>query len=230
MATAFYKDFVKYHVAVDCIIFGFSENELYVLLHKRPIEPAKDEWSLMGGFVRPTESVDEAASRVLTGSTGIKNVFMEQIGAYGDVMRDLGERVVSVAYYALVNMKDFDTESLQQYKTQWCKLDELPPLIFDHCQMVNDALVVIRRQAAIRPIAFNLLPEKFTLPQLQSLYETIYQTLLDKRNFRKKLISMNILKKLDEKERRTSKRGAYYYKFNKVKYDKLLKQGFYFSL
>jgi len=230
MSAAFYQEQVKFYVAVDCIIFGFNDNELNVLLYKRTFEPSKGQWSLMGGFVRSGESVDEAASRVLTDCTGIDNIFMEQIGAYGDVQRDQGERVISVAYYALVNIKDFDSGLLEEYNAKWTKLDEIPQLIFDHNQMIDDALVIIRRRAATRPIGFNLLPEKFTLPQLQSLYEAIYQTPLDKRNFRKKLNAMDILKKLDEKDRRSSKRGAYYYKFNKVKYDKLLKQGFYFSL
>ncbi len=230
MSAAFYQEQVKFYVAVDCIIFGFNDNELNVLLYKRTFEPSKGSWSLMGGFVKSTESLNEAASRVLTDCTGIKDLFIEQIGAYGEVERDLGERVISVAFYALVNIKDFDAELLEEYNATWTKIDEVPELIFDHNQMIDDALAIIRRNAAIKPIGFNLLPEKFTLPQLQSLYEAIYQTSLDKRNFRKKLNAMDILKKLDEKDKMNSKRGAFYYKFNKVKYDRLLKQGFYFSL
>lgn len=159
----------------------------------------------MGGFIKSGESIGEAASRVLTECSGIDNLFMEQVGAYGDVTRDLGERVISVAYYSLVNMNDFNPELLKEHNAQWTKLSEVPNLIFDHNQMITDTLVRLKRKAATRPVGFNLLPEKFTLPQLQSLYEAIYQTPLDKRNFRKKLNSMDILEKLDEKDKKVPK-------------------------
>jgi len=230
MSSAFYQEEAKFYVAVDCIILGFNNKELHVLLYKRNFEPLKGQWSLMGGFVKTGESLDEAACRVLTDCTGIDNVFMEQIGAYGDVTRDLGERVISIAYYALVNINDFSEELLKQYNAKWTKITEISTLIFDHKQMLEDSLSLLKRKAATRPVGFNLLPEKFTLPQLQCLYEAIYQTALDKRNFRKKLKAMDILAKLNEKDKRSSKRGAFYYKFNKEKYDKLLEQGFYFSL
>lgn len=230
MTAAFYQNEVKFYVSVDCIILGFNKGELNVLLYKRNFEPLKGQWSLMGGFIKSGESVDEAASRVLTECSGIDTLFMEQVGVYGDVTRDLGERVISVAYYSLVNMNDFSEEILKEHKAIWTKLSDVPPLIFDHNQMITDTLARLRRKAATRPVGFNLLPEKFTLPQLQSLYEAIYQTPLDKRNFRKKLNAMDILEKLDEKDKKSSKRGAFYYMFNKEKYDLLLEQGFYFSL
>ncbi|MDR0748915.1 MAG: NUDIX domain-containing protein [Tannerellaceae bacterium] len=230
MPAAFYQNEVKFFVAVDCIILGFNNKELNILLHKRTFDPLKGEWSLMGGFVRPSESVNEAASRVLAECTGIDNLFMEEVGAYGDVTRDLGERVVSIAYYALVKMNDFNTDLLEQYDAKWTKLSDLPELIFDHKQMVHDTLYQLKRKAGNRPVGFNLLPDKFTLPQLQTLYEAIYQAPLDKRNFRKKLHAMDILEKLDEKDKKSSKRGAFYYMFNKEKYDKRLEDGFYFSL
>jgi ADP-ribose pyrophosphatase YjhB (NUDIX family) len=230
MSAAFYQKEVKFFVAVDCIILGFNNKELNVLLHKRTFEPLKGEWSLMGGFVRPGESVNEAASRVLAECTGIDNLFMEQVGAYGDVTRDLGERVISIAYYALVKMNDFNIDLLEQYDAKWTKLSDLPELIFDHKQMLHDTLSRLKHKAGNRPVGFNLLPDKFTLPQLQTLYEAIYQAPLDKRNFRKKLHAMDILEKLDEKDKKGSKRGAFYYTFNKEKYDKRLEDGFYFSL
>ena len=230
MTAAFYQNEVKFFIAVDCIILGFNNGELNVLLYKRNFEPLKGQWSLMGGFITSGESVNEAASRVLAECSGIDNLFMEQVGAYGDVTRDLGERVISVAYYSLVNMNDFNRELLKEHNAQWVKISEIPELIFDHNQMIADALACLKRKVATSPIGFNLLPEKFTLPQLQSLYEAIYQTPLDKRNFRKKLNAMDILKKLDEKDKKSSKRGAFYYMFNKEKYDHLLDQGFYFSL
>jgi ADP-ribose pyrophosphatase YjhB (NUDIX family) len=230
MSAAFYQREIKLFVATDCIILGFNNKELNVLLHKRTFEPLKGEWSLMGGFVKSGESINEAASRVLTECTGINNLFMEQVGAYGDVTRDLGERVISIAYYALVNMNDFNVDLLEQYDAKWTKLSDLPELIFDHKQMIHDTLSRLKRKAGTRPVGFNLLPDKFTLPQLQTLYEAIYQSPLDKRNFRKKLHAMDILEKLDEKDKKSSKRGAFYYMFNKEKYDKLLDDGFYFSL
>ncbi|MDD2436164.1 MAG: NUDIX domain-containing protein [Massilibacteroides sp.] len=230
MSAAFYQNEVQFYVAVDCIILGFNKNELYVLLYKRKFEPLKGKWSLMGGFVKAGESINEAASRVLTECTGINELFMEQVGAYGDVTRDLGERVISVAYYSLVNMSEFQSKILKEHNAVWTKISELPTLIFDHEQMIKDTLSILKKKAATRPVGFNLLPEKFTLPQLQSLYEAIYQTSLDKRNFRKKLNSMDILEKLDEKDKKNSKRGAFFYTFNKEKYDKLLEDGFYFSL
>lgn len=230
MSAAFYKNEVQFYVAVDCIILGFNKNELNVLLYKRNFEPLKGQWSLMGGFVKSGENINEAASRVLTECTGIDNLFMEQVGAYGDVSRDLGERVISVAYYSLVNLDVFSSDVLKEYNASWTKVSDLPDLIFDHSKMIKDTLSILKRKAATRPVGFNLLPEKFTLPQLQSLYEAIYQTSLDKRNFRKKLNSMDILEKLDEKDKKNSKRGAFFYTFNKEKYDKLLEDGFYFSL
>ena len=140
MSAAFYQDEVKFYVAVDCIILGFNNKELNVLLYKRSFEPMKGQWSLMGGFVKSGESVDEAASRVLTDCTGIEHLFMEQIGAYGDVSRDLGERVISVAYYSLVNMNDFSPEILESHNATWTKISELPDLIFDHNQVLNEEL------------------------------------------------------------------------------------------
>lgn len=230
MSAAFYQQEVQFYVAVDCIILGFNKNELNVLLYKRKFEPLKGQWSLMGGFVKSGESINEAASRVLTECTGIDDLFMEQVGAYGEVTRDLGERVISVAYYSLINMDKFSSEVLEEYNAAWVKISDLPNLIFDHVKMITDTLSILKRKAATRPVGFNLLPEKFTLPQLQSLYEAIYQTALDKRNFRKKLNSMDILEKLEEKDKKSSKRGAFFYTFNKEKYDKLLEDGFYFSL
>jgi len=230
MTGAFYLNKDTHLVAVDCIIMSYHENDLYVLLAKRQFEPMKGKWSLMGGFVNKGESVNEAAGRVLDEFTGIEDIFMEQLGAYGDVERDLGERVVSIAYYALVDMDKFDTSCAIKYDARWMKITHLPDLIFDHSKMVKDTIKTLQRIAAVKPIGFNLLGDRFTLPVLQSLYEAIYQETIDKRNFRKKFLSMDILEKLDEKDKGSSKRGAYYYQFNKDKYDKLIQQGLHFSL
>ncbi len=230
MFSAYYQNVDKHLVAVDCIIMGFHENELHILIARRPFEPLKGGWSLMGGFVNESESVNNAADRVVREFTGIENIFMEQVGAYGELNRDLGERVISVAYYALVNMEMFDTSLAEKYDARWVKITQLPELVFDHQKMVKDTINILQRKAAIKPIGFNLLREQFTLPTLQSLYESIYQETIDKRNFRKKLMTMDILEKLDEKDKSTSKKGAFYYKFNKEKYDQLIQQGLHFSL
>lgn len=230
MFNSHYRNKDKFLVAVDSIILGFRDNELQVLLAKRPFQPMKGEWSLMGGFVKADESVHQAAVRVVKEFTGIEDIYLEQVGAYGEPGRDVGERVISVAYYALVNFDKFDTSLVAKYDARWVKITELPKLVFDHNKMVIDTLKQLQRRAAIKPIGFNLLSEMFTLPTLQSLYESIYQEKIDKRNFRKKLLSMDILEKMDEKDKTSSKKGAYYYKFNKQQYDQLLEQGMHFSL
>jgi len=230
MTASFYKNRDTHLIAVDCIIMGFKDNDLHVLAAKRQFEPMKGGWSLMGGFVNQGESINEAAGRVLDEFTGIDGIFMEQLGAYGEVERDLGERVVSIAYYALVDMDKFDTSLVEKYDARWISISHLPELIFDHNKMVKDTINTLQRRAAVKPIGFNLLGDQFTLPSLQSLYEAIYQETIDKRNFRKKILSMDILEKLDEKDKSSSKRGAFYYQFNKDKYDQLIQQGLHFSL
>ena len=222
----------KLLVAVDCIIFGYDilEKEIKLLLFKRLIEPAKGRWSLTGGFVDENESLDDAASRILRSLTGLESVYMKQSFAYGDINRDPGARVISVAYFALITIRDIDRGLAEQNGVNWRSISRLPDLIFNHPAMVKRALRDLQDQVKIKPVGFELLPEKFTLVQLQDLYEAIYQRTVDKRKFRKKILSMGILEKLDEKEKETSKRGAYYYKFNKDKYEKLKKNGFYFNL
>ncbi len=230
MTSTFYQNKDSFLIAVDCIIMGFRENELQILIARRPFEPLKGSWSLMGGFVNATESIDEAAERVVGELTGIDNIFLEQVRAYGELNRDLGERVVSIAYYALIDMDLFNPSLTVKNDTHWVRLTQLPKLIFDHNKMVKDTINILQRKAAVKPIGFNLLGEQFTLPTLQSLYESIYQETIDKRNFRKKLLTMDILEKLDEKDKSSSKRGAFYYQFNKNKYDQLIEQGLHFSL
>ncbi|MDU1906087.1 MAG: NUDIX domain-containing protein [Dysgonomonas sp.] len=230
MTPYYYRDQEKFYVAVDCIILGFKENKLYLLVSKRKFEPLKGQDTLMGGFLRQNESLKDTVSRVVYEYTGIDNVYMEQVSTYGEIERDQGERVVSIAYYALIDMELFDEELCKTHNVRWEELEKINKLIFDHNRMLNDTLEILRRKAATQPLGFNLLPEKFTLPQLQCLYEAIYQKSLDKRNFRKKILEMDILEKQEDKDKSSSKRGAFYYKFNKEKYDELLKKGYYFSL
>jgi ADP-ribose pyrophosphatase YjhB (NUDIX family) len=228
----FYKKHRKLLVAVDSIIFGFDENEreLKLLILKRNFEPAKGKWSLMGGFVDPEESLDDAAERIVSQLTGLTNVYKEQLYAFGDLTRDPGGRIISVAYFSLVRINDYDRKLVKEYGASWISLSELPELIFDHSEMVGKALRKLRIRARTQPIGFELLPEKFTIPQLQGLYEAIYQVPFDKRNFRKKLLSMELLEKLNEKEKETSKKGAFYYRFNSDKYEAFLEKGFNFEI
>jgi 8-oxo-dGTP diphosphatase len=227
-----YSDYARHLVAVDCIIFGYDilEKELKLLLIKRSFDPAKGSWSLAGGFIEADESLDNAASRILHKLTGLERIYLKQSYSYGQVERDQGARVISVAYFALIAIRDINKELSEQNSTHWSSIAELPELIFDHSEMVKRALVDLQNQIKIKPVGFELLPEKFTLVQLQDLYEAIYQKNVDRRNFRKKILSMGILEKLDEKEKETSKKGAFYYKFNKERYDNLKLNGFYFNL
>lgn len=226
----YYQQEDRQLIAVDCIIFGFDKGQLKLLLLKRTMEPGRGKWSLAGGFLKRAESLDEAAGRVLSKLTGLRNVFLEQLIACGNPDRDPGERVVSVTYFALLKVEDYDKDLVKENDAHWRPLDNLPELIFDHGEMVDRALCRLRRVAKIQPIGFELLPEKFTLPQLQSLYEAIYQKELDKRNFRKKILSMGLLEKLEEKDKSSSKKGAFLYRFNQEKYEELVARGFYFSL
>ena len=205
-------------IAVDCIIFGFDGQDLKLLLIKRGFEPEKGKWSLMGGFVQSDEGLEEAATRTLTKLTGLDGVFMEQLNAYGGPNRDPAERTLSVAYYALIDINQYKQQLSEEYKAEWFPLKEAPKLIFDHAQMVSEALARLRYKAAIHPLLFELLPAKFTIPQLQILFEAVYDAGFDKRNFSRKVLSTGLLIKQKEKERATSKRGAFYYKLDKRKY------------
>lgn len=216
----YYSRNSRFYVSVDCIIFGFNQDELSLLLLKRNFEPAQGEWSLMGGFVQENESVDDAAKRVLAELTGLENVYMKQVAAFGEIERDPGERVISVAYYALININEYDRGLVQQHNAYWVNIDELPPLIFDHPQMVERARELMKERASIEPIGFNLLPKLFTLSQLQSLYEAIYGEEIDKRNFRKRVAEMDFIEKTDKIDKTGSKRGAALYQFNNKVYRK----------
>jgi 8-oxo-dGTP diphosphatase len=220
-----YTSHDKILVAVDCIIFGFDGHELKALLIKRAFEPEKGKWSLMGGFVSNNESTDEAAQRVLHQLTGMSNIYMEQLYCFSDVNRDAAGRVISVAYFALINIADYSEQLQLEHEAKWFPLNHIPPLIFDHKEMVALAKERLQQKVANHPIGFELLPGKFTLPQLQNLYEAIYEEPLDKRNFTRKVLSLGILNKLDEKEKESSRKGAFYYVFDKGKYSKLHREG-----
>lgn len=206
-------------VAVDCIIFGFDGAKLKLLLIKRALEPEKGNWSLMGGFVQPDENCLQAATRVLKNLTGLTGVYMEQVRSFSNPDRDPLERTISIAYFALIDIHKYQKQLTDDYHPEWFELSEVPPLIFDHGEMVEMAIKRLRYKAALHPVLFELLPEKFTIPQLQLLYETIYDTEFDKRNFSRKLLSTGLLVKQQDKDKETSKKGAFYYKLDKKQYE-----------
>jgi 8-oxo-dGTP diphosphatase len=215
-----YENEDKVLVAVDCIIFGFdpAKEELQLLLIKRDFEPEKGNWSLMGGFLKKDETSEDAARRVLTTLTGLQNVYMEQLDVFSKVDRDPVERTISVAYFALISTEDHDEELIRKYSASWNDLSQRPKLIFDHDEMVSRAVSRLRYKASIKPIGFELLPEKFTMRQLQKLHEEIFDEKLDKRNFSKKMYSYGFLERLNEKDKGSSRKGSYLYKFNAGNY------------
>lgn len=225
MTLDHYKDHEHILVALDCIIFGFDRKELKLLLIKRDFEPEKGNWSLMGGFLRKAESLDSAAGRILQNLTGLQNIYLEQLYAFGAVDRDPVERTVSVAYYALIDILSHDEKLASHHGASWFPINDLPDLIFDHEEMVEAALKRLRYKASHQPVGFELLPDKFTLPELQKLYECIYDTTLDKRNFRRRILSMDVLIKTEEKQKKYSKKGAFLYKFDQDKYKEKIING-----
>lgn len=228
MTQPHYPDQQRLLVAVDCIIFGFTGNELKALLVKRQFAPETGKWSLMGGFVEENESVEAAATRVLDQLTGLTDIYMEQLFCFGDVKRDPGGRVISVAFYALIKIGDYDEQLMKEHNSQWFPINKIPPLVFDHKQMIRLARLRLKEKATTHPIGFALLPRKFTLQQLQGLYEAIYETSFDKRNFIRKIRSLDILHKLEEKDKASSRKGAFYYVFDRNKYDQLDKEAIQF--
>ena len=217
--NTFYGEHSKVWLSVDCIIFGFDEGKLKILIGKRKMDPGRGEWSLYGGFVRSDESVDDAASRTLFELTGLRNLFMRQVGAFGNVDRDPGERVVSIAYYALINVKDYDDILRRAHGLVWMDVNEIPQLYSDHNEMVLKARKMMQQKLATEPVGFRLLPSLFTLTQLQKLYEAVNGVELDKRNFRKHVKEMDFIEKTDLIDKLTSKRGAVLYRFNKKMYE-----------
>lgn len=213
-----YSNQTRLLVAVDCIIFGFDGMDYKILLIQRGFAPEKEKWSLMGGFVQENESLEQAADRVLKQLTGLENVYLEQLQAFSQPKRDPIERVIAMAYVALIDIHKYELQINDDFHARWFLLKDLPKLIFDHTEMVDTALQRLRYKAAFHPILFELLPEKFTLPQLQAMYEGLYDTKIDKRNFSRKVLSTNLLIKEQEKDKSSSKKGAYFYSIDKENY------------
>jgi len=208
-----YSVYPKFPLALDCVVFGYEADELKLLLYPRIFEPAKGMWSLMGGFVDEHESLEDAVNRVLKMTVGLENIYMDQVGAYSDPARDPGGRVISVAYYALIRIDEHDTELVGVNGGKWWPITAIPELIFDHSQMTKNALAKLQANATFNLIGKDLLPDYFTLTQLNNLYNALFQRNFNAGNFRKKLASLNVLEKLPNKEKLSSKRGAYYFRF-----------------
>jgi 8-oxo-dGTP diphosphatase len=218
-------------LTVDCVVFGLDDSELKVLLIERGLEPFKGKWALPGGFVRADETLEAAARRELEEEAGLKNVFLEQLYTFGEVKRDPRERVVSVAYYSLVKLAAHDTKAATDAAdAQWFPMSKVPKLAFDHAGILAQALARLKAKVRYEPIGFELLPPKFTLSQLQHLYEAVLATELDKRNFRKKVLSFGLLVPLKETRMTGRHRPAQLFRFDADKYGKLKKRGFNFEL
>lgn len=220
----------KVFLAVDCIIFGFDNEDLKVLLIQRDFEPEQGKWSLMGGFLKQNETLDDAAARVLHRLTGVHDIYLEQLFAFSEVNRDPVARTISTAYYAIINIEKYNEKISTKHNAKWFSLSEVPKLIFDHDDMLDKAIKRLRRRTSINPIGFELLPEKFTMRQLQKLYEAILDKKLDKRNFVNKINSMDVLIKLDEKDMSSSTKGSFLFIFNEEQYNAKQDNHFYLKL
>ncbi len=209
---SYYENQSKFLVSVDCVILGYEDEQLKLLLYPRAFEPVKGSWSLMGGFVKELESAEEAASRILQETTGLSNIFLEQISTFSEPFREPFERVVSVVFYALSRITQSDEELIKSHGAKWWPVTNLPRLIFDHKEMVEKSMSILQQKAGSSLVGVELLQEKFTFMQLRKLYEAIYQREFDPGNFRKKILSLGVLEKLNQKNSTESKKGAYYYR------------------
>ena len=209
-------------VALDCIIFGFDGEDIKLLLIKRNFEPELGKWSLMGGFLGEDEDLETAAQRILYELTGLKNNYLEQLQTFGSINRDPVERTISVVYYALVNSQQQDINAINAHNAYWISLSEKPNLIFDHNKMVEQARQQLRYKAALHAIGFELLPEQFTIPQLQKLYEAIYNRKLGRRNFSRKIISTGLLLGTGEKDSKSATKKGQLYRLDTTNYQRYL--------
>lgn len=224
-------EYARPALTVDAVVFGLDAGELKILLIQRGLAPFKSRWALPGGFVQAGETLDEAVARELEEEAGLRQVFLEQLYTFGEVDRDPRERVISVAYYALVKLADHTTRAATDAAdARWFPAAAAPTLAFDHVAILAMALDRLRGKLRYQPIGFELLPDKFTLTQLQQLYETVLGTPLDKRNFRKKVLGFDLLLPLEETLREGRHRPAQLFRFDSLRYQQLLKQGFHFEL
>lgn len=226
-----YDKFFQFGVSVDCVVFGYHDNKLKVLLIKRGAEPFKGNWALPGDLVYPNENIDVAAKRILRDLTGIEDLYMEQTNVYGKVDRHPAGRVITTAYYSLIDIAKHDPHAAAWAEgVYWLDVADVPQLAFDHSEILSDALVALQRRVRHQPVGFELLPEKFALADLQALYEALLNECYDKANFRKRILSMNLLISLKESQKDVPHRPARLYKFDKHRYDQLRAKGFSFEL
>ena len=200
-------------VAIDCVIFGFDSKKLNLLLFKRRVNPFKGSWSLIGEVLENNVSLNQSATDILSKLTGLENIYLKQLKTYGALNRDPKERVISIVYFSLIRVDKLSLKIVENYDAKWFAFNELPDLILDHSDMVKDSISELRSIAKDQPLGFELLPKLFTLPQLQTLYECIYNTKFDSRNFRKKILSLNVLEKTNLKDKSTSRKGAFLFGF-----------------
>lgn len=219
-------------VAVDAIVFGYSENQLNVLLIKQKYGALKNKWALVGGFVKDNETLFEAVNRELQEETGIAVNYLEQLFTFGDdIQRDPRGRVISVAYFALVNSTKFNVKAdSDAEEAQWFSIAALPDLAFDHKLILETALKRLQNKLTYQPIGFDLLPKEFLFSDLENLYCTLLNKEIDRRNFRKKILSFGIIEETDKFSSKKNGRPAKLFKFNKLKYNKLTKEGFVFDI
>ena len=218
-------------LSIDCVILGFEDHQLKILLYQRAVEPEADKWALPGGFIRRDEDLDHAATRILKEVAGVDNIYMEQINAFGAVDRYPLERVLTIGYFALINPGNYSIVPGEGAKAaRWFTIDKIPKLVFDHNEIFSVGLQKLRKKVRHEPIGFELLPKKFTLSLIQKLYEAVLGIEFDVRNFTKKLLKMNLLKKLEEKQTGVAHRAANLYKFDKKVYKELKSKGFVFDL
>lgn len=218
-------------LSIDCLIFGFKNGELDILLIKHGEGISKGRWALPGGWIQYNESVDEAADRLLKSLTGVSNIYLEQLRSFGDVNRYPGKRVITIAYYALVNVENYSLNpGFTASDADWFRIHDVPRLPYDHNEILDFGFQYLKHKVRHEPIGFNLLPKKFTLHHIQELYESILETQLDKPNFRRKLLNMNLLVPCHEKQKDVSHRAASLYRFDKKIYNQLAEKGFSFEL
>jgi ADP-ribose pyrophosphatase YjhB (NUDIX family) len=218
-------------ISVDCVIFGFKESKLHILLVKQGVGDFKGNWALPGNWVRYNESIDEAAYRILSSQTSVENIFLEQFKVFGEVDRFPKKRVITIGYYALVNIENFELKAgISVSEVKWFEINEVPKMVFDHNHIFENCLEYLKFKIKHKPIGFNLLPERFTLLQLLELYEAILNINLDKPNFRKKFLKMNLLIKTKEREKDVSHRAATLYRFDEKIYNSLVKNGAHFEI
>lgn len=220
----------KTALSVDCVIFGYDESDLKVLLIECNMPPYEGKYSFVGAVMNPEESLDMAASRILKERTGLENVFLKQFHTFGDLNRHPLGRVVTVAYYSLIQIADYNPVDIQSRHLQWVSINEIKDLAFDHNTILDFAVNRLKKELRESPIGFNLLPAKFTLKQLQNLYEVVMGITLDKRNFRRKLLSLDILLDLKESQTSVAHRPAKLYSFDYKSYEQKINNGFHFEI